>query len=227
MIQTLLFLFFTGIVTLALVTTSHVKKVNFRSMVSLFLFGMMLSIPFIMVEYMGGHLKYYLVILAFITIELGVLILEKKIKFLHDLIQHNVKELRITSFILIGLGFTYSEISFTLLHAVHTFSELMTILPFKILYSLLAHTVLASTASLVSVGSLFAETIYETVFKLASYYGRVVIVSISHYLYIFSMERNFILLIAALLITAVVTFFYVKKHLDLKHLELKREEIRT
>ena len=221
MIQTLLYLSFSAIALTGLVIATYFKKVNFKSMVGLFLFGVILSIPFIMVEYMGGQLKYYLVILTFIAIELAILGLEKKIKYLHDLVHHNVKELRITSFILIGLGFTYSEISFTILHSHGPINELIHILPFKITYSLLAHTVLASAASLINVGNFFSESIFETIFKLVSYYTRIAVISLSHYLYLFSIQNNLLLLITGVLVASLVAFFYFKKHLDKKHLALK------
>lgn len=215
MIQLLIFLTFAALAMVALLAPCYFKKVDFKSMLGLFLFGILISIPFIMVEYMSGTLKYYIVILAFIAIELGILYSEHKVKYFHDLIHHNIKEFRILSFFIIGLGFTFSEISFTIFHSHGSASELMNILPFKTLYSLLIHTVLTSAASLIRIGNLFAETIFESVFKLVSYYTRIAVISLSHYLYVFSVEHNFILL--ALIVTAsMVAFFIFKKHLDNK-----------
>lgn len=219
MIQLLAFLLFSGFCGLLLILFSHAKKINATSALGLFLFGILISIPFLMVEYMGSHLKYYLVILVFIAIELGIVVLEKKVKYFHELVHHNVKRLRIVSFVLIGLGFTYSEICFTLFTHGHTLAEIAHLLPLKISYSLLAHTVLASAASLVRAGSLFAETIYETVLKVIGYYGRIAMISLSHYLYLFSMEKNLILMIGGILAVSLISFFYLKKHLDAKHLE--------
>ena len=216
MTQTLLFLSFSGLALLALIAADYFKKVNFKSLVSLFLFGMLMSIPFIMVEHMGSHLKYYFVILAFIAIELGILFSEHRVKYFHELIHHNIKELRFFSFILIGLGFTYSEISSTILNSHGPMNELMSILPFKTAYALLTHTVLTSAASLIHVGNMFAETIYETVFKLVSYYSRIVFISLSHFLYVFSIEHNLMLLVSALLVGCTVAFFYLKKEVDTK-----------
>jgi len=218
MIQLLAFLLFSGFCGLLLIIFSHAKKINATSILGLFLFGILISIPFLMVEHMGSHMKYYLVILVFIAIELGIVLLEKKVKYFHDLVHHNVKRLRITSFVIIGLGFTYSEICFTLLSQAHSIKEIAHLLPLKVTYSLLAHTVLASAASLVRVGTLFAETIYETILKIVSYYGRIVVISLSHYLYIFSMEKNLIIMIVAMLTVSIITFFYLKKHLDVKHM---------
>lgn len=215
MIQILIFLSFSGLAMLALLTACYFKKVNSKSLLGLFLFGILISIPFVMVEYMSGTLKYYFVILAFIAIELGILYSERKVKYFHDLIHHNIKEFRILSFFLIGLGFTFSEISFTIFHSHATPSELMNILPLKTIYSLLIHTVLTSAASLISVGNLFAESIFESILKLVSYYVRIVVISVSHYLYVFSIEHNFILL-ALVLVTSMIAFLLFKKHLDNK-----------
>ena len=216
MTQLLLFLGFSMIALLILVVADYFKKVSFKSLIGLFLFGVLISIPFILIEFMGGHLKYYIVILSFIAIELGILFSEHKIKYFHDLISHNTKDLRILSFLLIGLGFTYSEISFTIFHSHGEIGELMSMLPFKALYALLTHTVLTSAASLTHLGNLFSETIYETVIKLFSYYSRITLISVSHYLYVFSIEHNLMLLIVALLAGSMVSFFLLKKQLDTK-----------
>jgi len=214
MTQTFLFLIFSAIVLTALVAVDYFKKVSFRSLIGLFLFGILISIPFIMVEYLGGHMKYYLVIFAFIAIELGILFSEHRVKYFHDLIHHNIKNLRFLSFILIGLGFTYSEISFTILEHHGSIEELVSLLPFKTLYALMAHTVLTSAASLIHVGNLFAESIYETIIKLVSYYSRIVMISVSHFLYVFSIEHNFMLLIGGLLGASLLSFVYLKKQID-------------
>ena len=214
MTQTLLFLIFSGLALIALIAADFFKKVSFRSLIGLFLFGILISIPFIMVEYLGSHMKYYFVILAFIAIELALLFFEHRIKYFHDLIHHNIKDLRILSFLIIGLGFTYSELSFTILHYHGSMDALVSILPFKTLYALTAHTVLTSAASLVHVGNLFSETIFETIIKLVSYYSRIVLISVSHFLYVFSIEHNFTLLIAGLLSTGLLSFFYMKKQID-------------
>ena len=216
MTQLLLFLGFSMIALLMLIVADYFKKVSFKSLIGLFLFGVLISIPFILIEFMGGHLKYYIVILSFIAIELGILFSEHRIKYFHDLISHNTKDLRILSFLLIGLGFTYSEITFTILHSHGEIGELMHMLPFKALYALLTHTVLTSAASLTHLGNLFSETIYETIIKLFSYYSRITLISVSHYLYVFSIEHNLILLIIALLAGSMVSFFLLKKQLDAK-----------
>ena len=104
-----LFLGFSLVATIALILTSWYKKMDFKTLVGLFLFGVLMSIPFIIVEYLGIHLKFYLVILTFIAIELALLYSESSIKYFHNLIHHNIKELRFVSFFLIGLGFTFSE----------------------------------------------------------------------------------------------------------------------
>jgi len=213
MIQPLIFLSFTGLALTVLLAASYFKKVSFKPLLGLFLFGILISIPFIMVEYMSSSLKYYFVIFAFIAIELGILYAERKVKYFHELIHHNIKELRLLSFFLIGLGFTFSEISFTIFHSHGSAQELVSILPFKTLYSLLIHTVLTSAASLIRVGNLFAETIYESIFKLVGYYSRITIISLSHYLYVLSVNHSAIL-ISFILGLSVVGFFLIKKHLD-------------
>lgn len=215
MLQTLLFLTFSGFALLALVIADCFQKVSFKSLIGLFLFGIMMSTPFIMVEFLGGHMKYYLVIMAFILIELAILFLEHHVTYFHDLMRHNIKELRYFSFFLIGLGFTYSEISFTILEHQGSIGALLSILPFKTLYALTIHTILTSAASLTHLGDMFAETIYETVIKLASYYSRIILISVSHFLYAFSLEHNFTLLIGSMLGASFLAFYYLKKQVDL------------
>jgi hypothetical protein len=215
MTQTLLFLTFSGLALLTLVVANYFKKVSFKSLIGLFIFGIFMSTPFIMVEYLGGHMKYYFVIISFILIELTTLFLEHHIKYFHDLMHHNIKELRYFSFLLIGLGFTFSEISFTILEHEGAIQTLLGILPFKVLYALTIHTILTSAASLINIGNMFAENIYETVIKLASYYSRIVLISVSHFLYAFSLEHNFMLLIGTMLGASLLAFYYLKKQVDL------------
>lgn len=215
MTQPLLFLTFSGLALLALVAADYFEKVSFKSLIGLFLFGIIASTPFIMVEYLGGHMKYYFVILTFIIIELSTLFLEHHVKYFHDLMHHNIKELRYFSFLLIGLGFTYSEISFTILEHEGTIQALLSILPFKMFYALTIHTILTSASSLINIGNLFAEDIYETIIKLVSYYSRIVLISVSHYLYSFSLEHNFTLLIGGMLSASFLAFYHLKKQIDL------------
>lgn len=214
MTQTLLLLAFSGLVLIALIVADYYEKVSFESLVGLFLFGIFMSTPFIMVEFLGGHMKYYFVIIAFILIELTILFLEHHIKYFHELMHHNIKHLRYFSFILIGLGFTFSEIAFTILEHEGTLQTLMGILPFKVLYAMTIHTILTSAASLTHIGNLFAESIYETIIKLVSYYSRITVISVSHYLYAFSLEHNFLFLIGAMLASSLLAFHYLKKQVD-------------
>lgn len=215
MTQTLLFLAFSGLCLVALIVADYYKKISFKSLLGLFLFGIIMSTPFIMIEYLGGHIKYYFVIIAFILIELAILFSEHHVKFFHDLMHHNIKDLRYFSFLLIGLGFTYSEISFTIFHHHGAIGSLLSTLPFKTMYALTIHTILASAASLIHVGNMFAETVYETIIKLVSYYTRIVLISVSHYLYVFSIHHNFILLIGTLLILSLFAFYFLKRKIDL------------
>ena len=216
MTQLLLFLGFSLLLMTILIFTEWYKKIDFKSLVGLFLFGILISIPFVLVEYLGIHLKFYLVILAFIAIELGILFMESHVKYFHDLIHHKIKDLRIISFFLIGIGFTYSEVSFHIFHSHGTAIEILKGLPIKTVYALLMHTVLTSAASLVHIGSLVAETLYETIFKFASYYIRITIISISHFLYVFSSEHKLIYLIIPILAGGTIAFFYFKRSLDYK-----------
>ena len=217
MAQTLLFLAFSLVAVAALILVSVANRnTSFRNMLGLFLFGGLISLPFVMIEHLGLHMKFYIVILTFIAIELAVLYFENRIQYFHHLIQHNIKDMRIVSFFLIGLGFTYSEIVFTIFSYHGPIAELVGIIPLKTVYSLLIHTVLTSIATLVSVGNLFAETVYETVFKLIAYYLRITVIGVSHYLYSFSLEHNIIYLMVIVLTGGTLAFFYTKKKLDSK-----------
>jgi len=216
MTQNLLFVGFSLLTLISLIITAHLhKKVGLKPVLGLFAFGILISVPFILIEHYGLNLSYLYVIAAFLIIELGILFFEHHIGYFHKLIHHNVKELRITSFIIIGLGFTYSEIGFTILNS-QDMVELLATIPFKTTYALLMHTVFASAASLVQVGQLFGEGLLATGLKMITYYIRIGIISLSHFLYVFSIEHNLMLLIGALLMVGIGVFFYIKHKLDLK-----------
>lgn len=210
----MLFLGFSLILMGLMIFIEWKKSISFKSLIGLFLFGIILSTPFILVEYLGAHLKYYFVIIAFIAIELGVLLLEKKVKYFHDLIHHNIKNLRIISFILIGIGFTYSEVAFYIFHSTQEIGEIIRVLPIKTMFAILMHTVLASAASLIAVGDMFAETIFETIFKFINYYIRIAIISTSHYLYVLFSENNYLYIIIPFALINIGMFFYLKNHID-------------
>lgn len=216
MTQNLIFAGFSALALLALVATAHFyKKVDFKSVLGLFAFGVLISTPFVLIEHMGLHMSYLYVIAAFVFIELGILFFEKHVNYFHELIHHNVRELRIASFLLIGLGFTYAEIGFTILES-SDMVEIINTVPFKTTYALLMHTVFASAASLVQVGGLLVEGLEATLLRVINYYVRIGIISVSHFLYVFSIEHNLMLLIGGLLIAGITTFFYIKRQLDLK-----------
>lgn len=220
MIQFLLFLGFSLALMSILLITEWNKKIKFKSLVSLFLFGILMSIPFVLIEYLSFTLKYYLVILAFIAVELGVLYCEHKVKYLHDLIHHNIKDFRIISFFVIGIGFTYSEVAFHIFNSQGPVMEIVKNIPIKMVYSLLMHTVFTSATSLANVGSAIAQSFYETVFKFISYYLRITIIGISHFLYAFSISHHLIYLMIFVLICGICSFFYFKKSLDKKKYSL-------
>ncbi len=214
MLHFLAFLGFTLLSTLPVLFLRRWKKIEYGAMFGLLAFGMLISIPFLLIEYLEAQLKFYLVILSFIGIEMAILLAESKIRYFHHLIHHNIKSLRIVSFFLIGLGFTYAEIVFTIFHTAGGLAELARILPFKTIYSLLMHTVLVSAASLVGIGGLFAESLYETVFRMLSYYLRISLISFSHYLYALSLSYDFFYLMCAVLLIGMFAFFQLKKALD-------------
>ena len=212
-------LFFAGFSILTLIaliaTTRFYKKVGLKVILGLFAFGILISAPFILIEYLGMNLNFLYVLAAFLFIELGILFLEHHVKYFHDLIHHNVKELRIASFLLIGFGFTFAETSFTILKS-SDMIELLNTIPFKTTYALLMHTVFASAASLVQVGKLLAEGLHGTIIRFATYYIRISIIGISHFVYVFSIEHNLMKLIGALLVIGIASFFYIKRQIDLK-----------
>ncbi len=215
--QVLLFLGMTAILMSTLIGITVKKKVDFQSMIGLFLFGILLSIPFIMVEYLAFHLKYYLVILAFIAIELGIIFTEKKVKYFHDLIHHNVQKLRLLSYLIIGIGFTFSEISFFIFKH-HDTAEIVATLPAKTLFAVGMHTLFTSAASLGNAVGEIAETVFASIMRFFSYYLRIALISMSHYMYIFFLEHKFTLLVIPFVILNVYAFFKYKAYLDRKAL---------
>lgn len=216
MMSNLFFAGFSLLVLIALIGTAHFyKKAGLKAILGLFGFGVLISVPFVAIEHFGGHLNYLHVIAAFLLFELVILFFEHHVRYLHQLVHRNIKELRIASFLLIGLGFTYSEIGFTILHTSDTI-ELLNTIPFKATYALLMHTVFASAASAIQLGQVIAGFFHATILKTATYYIQIGVISVSHFLYVFSIEHNMMLLIGLLLLLGVTCFFYIKKQLDLK-----------
>ncbi len=186
------------------------KKIKPSALLGLFLFGVVLSIPFILVEHLSLHLKYYFVILAFIGIELIVVSLEHKWKYLHNLIHHNIKTLRILSFFVVGLGFTYSELSFYVLNSTHSIGELIATIPIKCIFALFIHTVLTSSASLITA----TESMLEHIFLFFLYYLKLVFISVSHYLYVFFSEHKATYLLIPFIVLNIFLLLRHKKYLD-------------
>lgn len=215
MTQNLLFAGFSAITLITLLTVAHLyKKVSLSSVIGLFAFGALIASPFVLIEHM--HLSHFYVIVAFLLIELIILFSERHIGYFHELIHHNIRTLRIASFLLIGFGFTYAEIGFSILQSTGDIIEFINTIPFKTTYALLMHTVFASAASLVQVGELLGEGLIVAAMRALTYYIRIGIISVSHYLYVFSLEHNLMLMIALILALGITTFFYIKHKLDIK-----------
>ncbi len=214
MIHVALFLGFSLVLMNIIVFTEWKKKIPFKTLVSLFLFGVLLSTPFILVETVEVNLKYYFVILAFILIEVSILYFEHKIKYFHNLVHHNIRELRIVSFFLIGIGFTFSEIAFYIFHSGDTVYEIIQMLPLKTIYALFMHTVLTTASSLTGIGNYIVDNVYESILKFISYYLRIAIISTSHFLYVFFAEHHYTTPLLLFLALSLIAFFYYKKALD-------------
>ncbi len=176
----------------------------------LFMFGVLLSVPFVTVEYVGAHMKYYFMILSFIAIEGTVLALENKWRYLHNLVHHNVKSLRMVSYFLIGLGFTYSELIFYVLNSHESLGVIVVSLPFKAVFALFVHTVLTSSTSLITA----TEFAFEHVLLFLINYLRLVFISVSHYLYVFLVEHKAAYLLIPFLVLNLVAFFRHKSYLE-------------
>ena len=209
---------FTGVSFLILSVLLGIQwknKIPYKSAMALFVFGIMLSVPFVMVEYLAFGLKYYFVIISFIIIELVILYLEHKIKPLHDLMHHNVKHLRMVSFLVIGLGFTISELSFFIFNSHETALYMIKALPAKTAYAIFMHTVLTSMASLKTLGGLI-EGFLENALKIASYYLKIIFISASHYIYILFLEHKFTLLVIPFIALNIFLFVKYKDYLEQK-----------
>lgn len=197
---------------LLLIQIKH-KKIKPHALMGLFIFGIALSVPFVLIEHLAFHLKYYLVILSFIGIEALVIAIEHKWHKLHSLIQHNIKDLRILSFVVIALGFTYSEMAFYLLHSTKPVAEVVATMPLKAVFALFTHTAITSSAVLITA----TETLVQHVFMFFLYYMRLVFISISHYLYIFFVEHQASAYLLTLFIGVnIYLFFRHKNYLDQK-----------
>ncbi len=188
------------------------KHIKSRTILGLFLFGILLSIPFVLIEHLAFNLKYYIVILAFIAIELIIVTLEHKWEYLHNLIHHNIKELRLLSFFIVSIGFTYSELSFHIINSTHTTAVLLASLPLKAVFALFIHTILTSSAAVLTA----TESIVEHVFLFLLYYLRLIFISISHYLYVFFFEHKLSYLLIPFLAYNIYLLLRHKKYLDRK-----------
>jgi hypothetical protein len=213
MASVLAFLGITSILMSILIGLDIYKNIDVKSTMSLAAFGIALSVPFIMVEALAFHLKYYIVILAFIAIEAAVLYFESHVKSFHDLIHHNVEKLRIVSFLIIGIGFTFSEVSFYIFHhgaeeAIH-FSDVL----LKTFYAMFMHTVFTTAASL-SHAARAMENVFAEALAFIGYYVRLAVISVSHYLYMFLVEHHATVLLMGFMAINIVVFFKLKKHLD-------------
>jgi hypothetical protein len=216
MTPTLLFAGFSVLMLIIIASTAYFyRKVGPSTILGLFAFGALMSVPFVLIECFGEHMNYFYVVATFLLIELGTLFFEHRIAYFHELVHHNIKKLRIASFLLIGLGFTYAEISYAIMHN-HDIIELLNTIPFRATYALLMHTVFASAASLVQIGKQMTNEFQATLLKAIAYYIRIAIISFSHFLYVFSVEHNLMLLIGSLLVIGVFTFFQIKKLIDFK-----------
>ncbi|MFH0821051.1 MAG: hypothetical protein V1908_04725 [Candidatus Peregrinibacteria bacterium] len=215
MLQMLLFIGLTVFIVSGISALARVKKVHMGTLLGLFALGMAFSTPFLLVEHWGEHFKFYVVIIAFLTIEFSLLVLEHHVKFLHDLIHHNVRHLRIVSFIVIGVGFTYTEVAYALLNHVAGEGGLATQLIFRTTFGVFIHTVLTSLSSLSSAGAALAENALEEVFRFLNYYGRIAFLSFAHYLYIFFSEKNSLFILPFITFN-LVCFFWAKRYLDKK-----------
>ncbi len=200
------------ILSLLKLIQSKKKHIKAHTILSLFVFGIILSIPFVLIEHLAFNIKYYLVILAFIAIELIAVSIEHKWEYLHNLIHHNIKELRLLSFFIVSIGFTYSELSLFILNNTHTTVELIVSLPLKAVFALFMHTVLTSSAAVLTA----TESIVEHVFLFILYYLRLIFISISHYLFTFFFEHKFSLLLIPFLSYNIYLIYKHKKYLDKK-----------
>jgi len=213
MINNLLFMSL-SVLVLGLLKLIQYRRQNIKpsTMLSLFLFGMVLSSPFVLIEHLGFNLKYYLVILVFMAIELILVTIEHKWEYLHNLIHHNIQELRLLSFFIVGIGFTYSELTFHILCSNQPFGELLASLPFKALFALFTHTVLTSSAAVLTT----TESVVEHIFLFLLYYIRLIFISISHYLYVFFLDHKSSYLLLPFLAYNLYLLFKHKKYLDKK-----------
>lgn len=183
-----------------------------RTILSLFLFGVLLSIPFVLIEHLAFSFKYYVVILAFIAIELIIVTIEHRSEFLHNLMHHNIRELRLLSFFIVSLGFTYSELSFYIMNSTSPMAELIINIPLKAVFALFIHTVLTSSAAVLTA----TESVVEHVFLFLLYYIRLIFISISHYLYVFFTEHHFSYLLIPFLVYNIYLLLKHKRYLDRK-----------
>ena len=191
---------------------SRKKRIKTSTIISLFLFGMLLAIPFVLIEHIAFSVKYYLVILAFIAIELIIVSVEHQWEYLHNLIHHNIKELRLLSFFILSIGFTYCELSFHIFNSTHGALELLATIPLKAVFALFIHTVLTSSAAVLTA----TESIVEHFFLFLLYYLRLIFISISHYLYVFFADHKLSVLLIPFLAYNIYLLFKHKRYLDRK-----------
>ena len=188
------------------------RKINLKTIISLFLFGILLSLPFVLIKNLTFDLRSYLVILAFIGVELIIVSIEHQWEYLHKLLHHNIKEFRLLSFFIVGLGFTYSELFFYIINSQETLLQLVATIPMKALFAISTHTILTSSAAVLTA----TESIMEHIMLFFIYYLRLIFISVSHYLYVFFSENKITYLIIPFLIYNLYLLLKHKKYLDKK-----------
>ena len=213
MVYNLLFLSLSLFVFILLrVVQKRKRHIKPGTIMSLFLFGIALSMPFVLIEHLAFNFKYYLVIIAFIAIELIAVTIEHKCEYLHNLLHHNIRELRLLSFFIVSIGFTYSELTFHILCSTQSLGDLLYSLPIKAVFALFIHTILTSSAAVLT----STESVVEHVFLFIIYYIRLIFISISHYLYVYFLEHRLSYLLIPFLAYNIYLLFKHKKYLDKK-----------
>lgn len=205
----LLFAGILSILFIGLMVSARLKKKRpLKPMVFQFSYGMLLAIPFITIELLSGHIRPIL-LFPIVFLEFLALFCEEHIAFLDHSIKRSLAHLGLLSYIIIGLGFTYTELLFFIFHTEEV-GDVMAYGPFKMIFAIAVHTSLFLSVGVAALG--------HKIWNIVKYYLDIAHIGFSHFLYLFFAHAHVSYLFVPLL---VINILLMAKHLNVFRMYVK------
>ncbi|MBI5411977.1 hypothetical protein HZA43_02240 [Candidatus Peregrinibacteria bacterium] len=150
------------------------KRLSMAAVATFMLYGALMALPFIGFEWILGHIGLILFILV-VSLEFLILFFEEHIRPIHHLIHRNLAMLGLWSYFFMGIGFSYTDILYTLLHT-HSLAEVVARTPLQMILAPLSNLVLFMVVGIISME--------HHVWHLLRTYSEIVWVGVSHFLFI-------------------------------------------